>query len=63
MIAAYRDCYSITAASAVGIAESTRQKIDETRAQAALVQAQRITNLTQAAGPRHAGRESIGRTL
>ncbi|MGE9809570.1 MobF family relaxase [Janibacter sp. G1551] len=63
VIAAYRDRYSITTTSPLGTAESTRQKIDEARAQAALTQARRITNPTQNADPRRTGRESVGRTL
>lgn len=63
VIAAYRDRYGITTASALGAAESTRQKIDEARAQAVLTQAQRIMNPTQNADPRRTGRESAGHAL
>ena len=63
VIAAYRDRYGITTFSALGTAESTRQKIDEARAQAALAQAQRITHLTPDPDPRRKSREGAARTL
>lgn len=63
VIAAYRDRYGITSSSALGTAESTRQKIDATRAQAALAQAQRVMNPTQNADERRTGRESARRAL